>query len=64
MDSAFLQFFEYEFRTRKKILQRNFNPPGVVWFLDFKPKKVHNSKIAFFCSVFLIATRINPTGKD
>ena len=34
-------------------MQRNFNPPGVVWFPDFKPKKVHNSENCVFLFVFL-----------
>ena len=42
MDSAFSNFANTNFVRAKKILQRNFNPPGVVFFPDFKPKKVHN----------------------
>lgn len=44
MDSAFF--------SEKKILQRKNNPPRVVWFPDFKPKKVHNSENRFFLFVF------------
>lgn len=29
MDSAFSTFCEYEFRTRKKVLQEKNNPPRV-----------------------------------
>ena len=52
MDSAFSNFANTNFVRVKKFCNVILTPPGVVWFLYFKPKKVHNSENRFFLFVF------------